>query len=193
MIAFLALLALAAIDLALVACRARREWARSDELSPATAAGITSLYLLSGALTAVALAFRPLPIGAPLVATTAAGAVVLLAGLVLAGSAARLFGSSARLYGVQRGWLIEGGVYRVTRNPQYIGLVLVLAGIGVLARSGLVLGLSILFAAGLWFWVTAIEEPHLRRAFGDRYRRYCATVPRFLGVPRGTETRPSRR
>lgn len=184
MIAFCSLVILAVADLAWVASRARGEWARSDELSHATAMGITSLYLLAGVLTLLALVLRPLPIGAPLAAAIVLGISLLVAGLLLAAGGARLFGSSAKLYGVERGGLVEGGVYRFTRNPQYAGLVVALAGIGVFARSGLTLVLAAFFAACLWIWVRVVEEPHLLKTFGERYRSYCAAVPRFLGLPR---------
>lgn len=179
----LALVAVSAmIAFAWVTTRARREWARSSELSPVTAIGISSLYVLAAVLTALALLLRPWPIGIPLAAAIAAAACLIAAGTVLTAVGARLFGSSARLYGVEAGGLIEGGIYRFTRNPQYAGLILIAVGVGVLGRSALALAVAALVAGMMWLWVALIEEPHLLRTFGSRYESYMAKVPRFLGL-----------
>ncbi len=44
------------------------------------------------------------------------------------------------------------------------------------------LGLVVLFAAIAHLMVLT-EEEHLRRVFGEEYARYCARVPRYLGLP----------
>lgn len=180
----LVLVVAAAADFAWVVSRARREWSRSDDLSPITAVAISSLYVLALALIIVALMLRPWPIDLSLAVAIPAGGVLAIAGLALVVIGARPFGSSARLYGVDAGGLIEGGVYSVSRNPQYTGLMLAVCGVGVVGRSVLALAVAAFVAVALWVWVVAVEEPHLARTFGRRYRSYRARTPRFLGRPR---------
>jgi protein-S-isoprenylcysteine O-methyltransferase Ste14 len=182
MTAVIALSVAAIIDFAWVVARVRREWSNRDELSPVAAGGISSLYLLGGALIVSALVARPWPIAIQLAGAIAAGGVLIAAGLGLVAVGARPFGSIPRLYGVEKGGLIEGGVYRLSRNPQYAGLILAAFGTAVVARSTLMLAVALLLTGAVWVWVVAVEEPHLAREFGSRYDRYTAEVPRFLGV-----------
>lgn len=76
--------------------------------------------------------------------------------------------------------LIRDGVFRFTRNPMYLGFVLVLLGIGVLLRS--VPPFLIIPAYGLLVdrvFITA-EESNLERCFGDAWAQYRARVRRWL-------------
>jgi protein-S-isoprenylcysteine O-methyltransferase Ste14 len=76
------------------------------------------------------------------------------------------------------GLLVADGPFRHTRNPLYLGSVIMAAGIGVLAsRSGwlfLVLGNAIFVCR-----LIAREEQSLRLRQGETYRHYCEAVPRF--------------
>lgn len=76
--------------------------------------------------------------------------------------------------------LVGRGLYRYTRNPMYLGAVLILAGHVVWFQT-----LSqVWYAVAVWLafhgFVVFYEEPHLRRTFGDAYQRYCQTVPRWF-------------
>jgi protein-S-isoprenylcysteine O-methyltransferase Ste14 len=76
--------------------------------------------------------------------------------------------------------LVTVGLYRWVRNPMYIGIILALLGQGLLYQSMLIVGL----AAGFWLvvhiFITLYEEPHLSRKFGESYRKFLRTVPRWL-------------
>jgi protein-S-isoprenylcysteine O-methyltransferase Ste14 len=72
--------------------------------------------------------------------------------------------------------LATAGPYAHTRNPLYIGTLLVAAGLAIAARSP---GLALLFAAVFLFVylpVIQLEEQHLRHLFPD-YADYAARVP----------------
>ena len=72
--------------------------------------------------------------------------------------------------------LATGGPYAYTRNPLYIGTLLVAAGLAVAARS---LWLAALFAAVFIFVYLPViqnEEQHLRKIFPD-YAVYAGRVP----------------
>jgi protein-S-isoprenylcysteine O-methyltransferase Ste14 len=72
--------------------------------------------------------------------------------------------------------LATGGPYAHTRNPLYIGTLLVAAGLAVASRSP---GLALLFAAVfllIYLPVIQNEEQHLRQLFPE-YSAYAGRVP----------------
>lgn len=76
--------------------------------------------------------------------------------------------------------VVEGGPYRVLRHPSYTGLLLAIAG------GGLMLGnwVSAVGAAGLvliaLIYRLRIEERALSAALGDRYREFAAGRARLI-------------
>jgi len=76
--------------------------------------------------------------------------------------------------------LLEGGLYRLSRNPIYLGMVLFLA--GVTGMLGVVTPVVVILAFG-WLiqrrFVTP-EEAALEQRFGDAYRDYKRRVRRWL-------------
>jgi protein-S-isoprenylcysteine O-methyltransferase Ste14 len=76
--------------------------------------------------------------------------------------------------------LVIEGPYRYTRNPMYLGLLLLYAGVA----CGFGLAWPLLLAPVLvWVIGTSVigrEERYLTRKFGDDYRRYQAHVRRWL-------------
>lgn len=76
--------------------------------------------------------------------------------------------------------LVVKGLYRRVRNPVYIGVLLVVLGwwlyFGSLALLIYAAGLALAFH----LFVILVEEPSLRRQFGDSYEHYCRTVHRWL-------------
>jgi protein-S-isoprenylcysteine O-methyltransferase Ste14 len=81
-------------------------------------------------------------------------------------------------YGADDG-LVTHGLYRYSRNPQYVASILGYFGTA-LANGGfdatLLCGLAILVYVVMPF----TEEPWLQRAYGDSYAAYRAKTPRFL-------------
>ncbi len=77
--------------------------------------------------------------------------------------------------------LVRQGLYRVSRNPMYIGVVLAVFGQAALFGSSDVA----IYGAVLWLCfhlvVVLLEEPHLRKERGESYVAYCRQVPRWLG------------
>lgn len=72
--------------------------------------------------------------------------------------------------------LVTSGIYRWTRNPMYLGLALIYAGIAILFDSLLALLLLIAVVAIIQAYVISREEAYLERAFGDEYRAYRIRV-----------------
>ena len=76
--------------------------------------------------------------------------------------------------------LVRTGIHGWTRNPIYLGMFLVYAGIGIAARSPWTLLLTLPLGITIRYGVVAREEAYLERRFGDAYRDYKARVRRWL-------------
>ena len=76
--------------------------------------------------------------------------------------------------------LVVAGLYRYVRNPQYVGVVLVIVGEALLTGMVVLFGYAALMAVGYHLFVRYYEEPTLGRLFGEPYARYREAVPRWL-------------
>ena len=72
------------------------------------------------------------------------------------------------------------GVFRISRNPMYLALVLLLTGIGFAMASPYLLMLSPLLLLVLDRMAVRPEEAYLTRKFGDAYLDYKRKVRRWL-------------
>ncbi len=77
--------------------------------------------------------------------------------------------------------LITHGPYRITRNPMYLGLVLLLAGIAFLTGVMANAWTAVAYAAWILKSYVMPEEDFLRRLFGADFNQYAARTPRWLG------------
>ena len=76
--------------------------------------------------------------------------------------------------------LATAGPYSVVRNPLYVGNLLGALGFGFAVHMPL-LALALALAFALFYpAVVAQEEARLAQIFGERYREYCARVPRWI-------------
>jgi protein-S-isoprenylcysteine O-methyltransferase Ste14 len=73
--------------------------------------------------------------------------------------------------------LVVGGLYRWTRNPMYQAVAAMIGGQALLFSSRSVLAWLAVFMLAVWTFVTAYEQPALRRRYGDAYSRYTVAVP----------------
>lgn len=106
------------------------------------------------------------------------GGILAVAGFTFAGWAGYTF-RMRESFGLE-GDLYTDGPYQYTRNPQYVGMFAVLAGILFVVNSLLlIVGMLPVFV-----WMALLpfaEEPWLREQFDEEYEAYCREVPRFLG------------
>ncbi len=75
--------------------------------------------------------------------------------------------------------LLVNGPFRFTRNPLYLGNLLMALGVGVVASPA---GWAIVII-GVWLFVLALvrwEERGLHARYGDEFTQYCADVPALL-------------
>jgi protein-S-isoprenylcysteine O-methyltransferase Ste14 len=75
--------------------------------------------------------------------------------------------------------LTTTGVYAYLRNPMYVGLGLLVAGIGVALASDWTLVMLVVGAVVIHVGVVKREERYLSAKFGAPYRQYMDTVPRY--------------
>jgi len=75
--------------------------------------------------------------------------------------------------------LVTDGLYRYSRNPQYVASMIGYLGIAIAAGSWSIAGLVAL-AVLVYSLMPLAEEPWLRRTFGVAYDDYMRSTPRFL-------------
>ena len=142
--------------------------------------------LFLGALALGALLSLVIPLGPRLASPNgqalAVGLVFVAIGFALAGLSVRNFrrAGTTVVPGEPSTALVVTGPYHVTRNPIYIGLVLMYFGLAIVLTSLWVLLLLIPVLVVLQRGVVEREEDYLERQFGEAYRKYKARVPRWL-------------
>ena len=139
---------------------------------------------LARVLTVIAMGLHALAFGidAPFGRSIAGGALVMSAGfawMAWAWWCFRQAGTPLRPI-AQPTRLVDEGPYRFGRNPMYLGMVVMMLGMGLAS------GVPFMAVAALNFVVivAAVHIPHeeaqLQRAFGGWYSDYAATVRRWL-------------
>ncbi len=76
--------------------------------------------------------------------------------------------------------LVTGGFYRWTRNPMYVGIVVIVLGQALYFGSVALVAYAALAWLAFHLRVVLYEEPTLRRMFGAEYQAYCTRVPRWV-------------
>lgn len=113
---------------------------------------------------------------------TLAGVIVAGAGVVVHVAATNVFRhhrtTAAAL--APPSALVTDGPYRYSRNPMYLGGVLMLLGLDVVLGSG-----TPVLVLPLWMVIMQArfirrEEALLRREFGEAYEAYCSRVRRWM-------------
>lgn len=109
------------------------------------------------------------------------GHLIAVAGAMLAFAAQMAMGASWRV-GVEEGAvgaLVTSGLYDLSRNPVFLGQLVLLAGVALAIPS--VPGAA---AVGLFWWSATLqirsEERILTQTLGQPYRHYLAKVPRWF-------------
>jgi len=111
------------------------------------------------------------------------GILLIALGLTLVGWTVTLFARVGR--GTLAPWdptsrLVVIGPYRHVRNPMITGVLAILLGeTALFASAALLLWFGAVFAVNA-VYLPLVEEPGLRRRFGDEYDAYKANVPRWL-------------
>jgi protein-S-isoprenylcysteine O-methyltransferase Ste14 len=114
------------------------------------------------------------------------GACIVLLGTILAVWTIILFKTTGR--GTPNPKLpprvfVVSGPYRFSRNPMALGGLLILLGEATIYYSPSLLGIAILYGVVVYLNAKYVEEPELRKRFGEPYADYLKRVPRFFPNP----------
>jgi len=77
--------------------------------------------------------------------------------------------------------LVREGLYRLTRNPMYLSVLLVIFGQAIRFGSPEIAVYGLILWLGFHLVVVLIEEPHLLEERGPSFSDYCRRVPRWIG------------
>ncbi|HWV32176.1 MAG TPA: isoprenylcysteine carboxylmethyltransferase family protein [Dyadobacter sp.] len=81
--------------------------------------------------------------------------------------------------------LVTEGIFRHCRNPLYVGNILMLLGVGILANSLIYVGIVMPLFLFIYQAIVLAEENFLRNKFGAQFDAYCSRVNRWLINPAG--------
>lgn len=112
----------------------------------------------------------------------ASGLLFVLAGLVLHHRAAVQFRAAETTQATlaQPTGLVTDGVFGLTRNPMYLGGVLILIGWAVLQGHVVLIVAALFFGlAAEWLWIRP-EERLLTQVFDSSYAAYCKRTRRWI-------------
>lgn len=76
--------------------------------------------------------------------------------------------------------LVTSGAFRISRNPMYLGFVLILIGIAVLLRSLSPYVVILAFVILIQGMFITVEERMLANKFGERWQQYRQNTRRWL-------------
>jgi protein-S-isoprenylcysteine O-methyltransferase Ste14 len=126
-------------------------------------------------------ALWPLALPAPGLAHPV-GFLVLAASIVIAALALREMIAAGTSPDIRKPTerLVTTGVFARSRNPIYLGMVLLCLGFALMAGSAWLLLLTLAFAVALRKGVIDAEEIYLERKFGLEYSSYKARVRRWI-------------
>lgn len=76
--------------------------------------------------------------------------------------------------------LVTSGLYKYSRNPMYVGVMLILIGEVVFIQSAELLLYVVAICVLFSLFIKYHEEPRLRKDFGQDYEMYCNKVRRWV-------------
>jgi protein-S-isoprenylcysteine O-methyltransferase Ste14 len=112
-----------------------------------------------------------------------AGVIVLLIGMTSSFTAmAQFFIARTQILPTSptNNKLVIAGIYRVTRNPMYLGLTIASLGVATwFGRPLMFLAPLLMFAVANWVFIP-YEEAKMHRQFGDEFDAYTKRVRRWI-------------
>ena len=123
----------------------------------------------------------PVPIATAAV-TIPVGCLLVVVSILLAVAAARELAKARTAFDVRKPTttLVHRGVFRLSRNPVYLSMLLLCVGVAFLANSAALLALSLPAGSALCLLVIRKEERYLEQKFGSAYRAYKSSVRRWI-------------
>ena len=147
---------------------------------------VRQFFFKNRSFTPIPLAFAIIFFADPSVSATIVGFLLVLVGEIIRLNGVHHAGGATRTMKVGAHALCTSGPFGYVRNPLYLGNIIIYAGV-VLMAGGLfmwqLLGVTVAFFFLQYSLIISLEEETLTRKFGDEYKLYLITVPRF--IPRG--------
>lgn len=84
--------------------------------------------------------------------------------------------------------LVTEGIFSHCRNPLYVGNILIVIGLAVVANSVYFYLLGVPLFLFIYYAIVVAEESFLTEKFGDAYKEYCRNVNRFMPKLNGLGT-----
>jgi len=81
---------------------------------------------------------------------------------------------------------VNKGIYRFSRNPMYVGMLLIFLGTSIACVSLFFLLLTATFTI-MSHVVVVYEERFCIQKYGDSYQEYLNRIPRWLGIPKSNK------
>ncbi|HEX5738685.1 MAG TPA: isoprenylcysteine carboxylmethyltransferase family protein [Hydrogenophaga sp.] len=109
------------------------------------------------------------------------GLLLVVVGIGMAQWHARHFrriGTNINTFG-EPGELTYEGLFRRTRNPMYLGMMIAVVGVAVALGTVSPLVGPVAFFLLVQFWYVPVEEKAMAEKFGQRYAEYREAVPRW--------------
>jgi protein-S-isoprenylcysteine O-methyltransferase Ste14 len=113
---------------------------------------------------------------------TRIGALLMAAGLALGLVGAmtiKRHGTTIKPFQVSSA-LVRSGVFAFSRNPIYVGMIVLLVGLAVLLGSLAPFAVCVAFALLLHYRFVLMEERMLAERFGDEWLEYSTRVRRWI-------------
>jgi protein-S-isoprenylcysteine O-methyltransferase Ste14 len=76
--------------------------------------------------------------------------------------------------------LVQSGIFRLTRNPMYLGMLTVLAGVVISTQDAMAVLALVGFVVTMNRFQIRAEERALEHLFGEAYIRYCEQTRRWI-------------
>jgi protein-S-isoprenylcysteine O-methyltransferase Ste14 len=123
----------------------------------------------------------PDPFADPLQAAAVGAVVAALGQLVRAATIGLRYvirgGRGRRVYAED---LVTEGIYSHTRNPMYVGNLLIMIGVAIASNSWATIAVAVPLGLFMYASIVAAEEDYLEQRFGAAFTAYCRDVPRWL-------------
>ncbi len=78
--------------------------------------------------------------------------------------------------------LVSSGLYKTSRNPMYLGVLMIVFGLSILLESKTILIYTGILGVFFHIVVIFLEEPHLKKNFGKEYELYLKKTHRWFGL-----------
>jgi len=121
---------------------------------------------------------------APSIATTAVGAIFLFIGIALAALGVLEFRKANTTvdprFPEKSSQLVETAVYRISRNPMYLGFLLILSGWAFYLMNYMAFVLLPVFVVFMNTYQIKPEEKHMMQKFSKEFKAYAERVRRWI-------------